>query len=178
MLMSFSEEQENFLGNDKHLKVLRKAIESENMAVWNEFSSSLGPHFKADLRGADLQGQTLCGINLRGARLDEVCFDGCDLSSADLTGAVLNGATFRGATLNATKMKVPVRVKAKVKAVETTEAPESPDIRRRKRMAAMQESAEALLAERQKNQQAQDELHARIKEKNRGSAFRNNNDDN
>lgn len=171
--MPFAEDQERFLGNDKHLKVLKKAMESDNVAQWNEFAASLGPHFKADLRGADLSGQNLSGINLRGARLDEVSFDQSDLSFADLTGAVLTGATFRESVLKSTKMKAPVRVKTAKSADSAAPAPqENPLQRRRRRLAAMQEQAEALLEERKKKQEAQDALHAKVKEKNRGTTFR------
>lgn len=170
--MAFSDEQERFLGNDKHFKVLKKAMESDNVGQWNEFAASLGPHFRADLRGADLTGQNLSGINLRGARLDDVCFDQCDLSFADLTGAVLTGATFRESVLKSTKMKAPVKVKTAKAAVNTAaETAESPEIRRRRRLAAMQEQAEALLVERKKKQEAQEALLAKVKEKNRGTMF-------
>ena len=164
--------EEDFLGNDKHYKVLRKALLEKNISLWNEFSASLGPRFRADLRGMNLEGQNLAGIHLVGARLEGTCFDKADLTGADLTGATLMGATFREAVLSGTRLKAPTRVVVHKKTVENPETLD-PETRRRLKIERMQEQAEGFLLERAKKEAALVKQKALVKAKNNPSPFWN-----
>jgi hypothetical protein len=165
-------QQENFIGNDKHLKVLLQASQARDPALWNDFSSSMGPRFRADLRGADLQGAYLAGMKLTGARLEGARLDNADLSGADLTGSELTGTSFRDANLTGAKLKLPqarIRIVAKKPEIDVND----PEARRRRRMDNLERSAQALLKDRLSKQKAQKEQGERTKAKNSPSPFAN-----
>jgi len=169
---TMADAEEDFSGNDKHYKVLRKALSENNIAVWNDFSASMGPRFRADLRGIWLQGRNLVGIKLVGAKLDGACLDGADLSGADLTGATLVGATFRDAKLEGTRLKAPSKVTVRSKAVENPETLD-PDTRRRLKIDRMQEQARGFLEDRAKKEAALVKQKAQVKARNNPSPFSN-----
>ena len=164
--------EEDFSGNDKHYKVLRKALSENNIAAWNEFSASMGPRFRADLRGMKLEGRNLAGIKLVGARLDGACLDRADLSGADLTGASLVGVTFREANLEGTRLKAPSKVTVRSKSVENPEKLD-PETRRRLKIERMQEQAKDFLEDRAKKEAALVKQKAQVKARNNPSPFSN-----
>ncbi|MBF9018038.1 MULTISPECIES: pentapeptide repeat-containing protein [unclassified Oceanispirochaeta] len=107
-------EQPDFVGNERQLKILQKALEEENILIWNKFNNSNGPRFKANLKGINLSGLKLKEINLnranltaadltatdlRFAKMEEVMLSGANLENADLRGANLNGADLSGSSL-------------------------------------------------------------------------------
>ena len=47
-------DQTGFTGNERQLKVLIKALEEENILIWNKFNKQNGPRFKANLKGVNL----------------------------------------------------------------------------------------------------------------------------
>ena len=167
-----AEAQEDFIGNDKHYKVLRKALSQNDIGVWNTFAASMGPRFKADLRGIRLTGAQLAGARLAGARLDGACLDEADLTGADLTGASLIGATLRDAKIDQAKIKSPARVKIKVKAAPP-QNPETldPETRRRLKIERAQEAAREFLEERAKKEAVEERRRAQIKARNNPSPF-------
>lgn len=167
-----AEAQEDFLGNDKHYKVLRKALLQNDIEVWNSFAASMGPRFRADLRGMQLTGCRLAGAKLAGAKLDGACLDEADLTGADLTGASLVGATLREARLDGTKIKSPARVKVRVRSA-LPDHPETldPDTRRRLKIERSQEQAREFLEDRAKKEAAQARQKAQIKARNNPSPF-------
>ena len=167
-----AEPQEDFSGNDKHYKVLRKALSENDISLWNQFAASMGPRFKADLRGMRLEGKNLAGIKLTGARLDGACLDGADLSGADLTGASLVGATFREAKLEGTKLKNPSKVTVRSKSVENPET-QDPETRRRLKIERMQDQAREFLVDRAKKEAALVKQKAQVKARNNPSPFSN-----
>jgi hypothetical protein len=112
-------DQENFIGNDRHLKVLAKAIAEQDMEVWNRFCHSMGPGFSPDLRGIDLTGAPLHGANFRRARLQNAKLCEADLSKANFFEAKLIGASLKGAVLKGAKIKV----KPKVRTTEANKIP-------------------------------------------------------
>jgi len=165
--------EEDFSGNDKHYKMLRKALQEKDIALWNDFAASMGPRFRADLRGMDLSGQDLSGVKLCGAKLDKACLDGANLTGADLSEATLTGATLREAILSGTRMKVPVKVTVrKPPAVEMVDL--DPEARRRRKLDIQREQAMAFLEDSKKKEQALAEQKARVKAKNNPSPFTNN----
>ena len=164
--------EEDFTGNDKHYKVLRKALLENNITAWNEFSASMGPRFRADLRGMRLNGRNLAGIKLVGARLDGACLDGADLSGADLTGASLAGVTFRDAKLEGTRLKAPTKVKVRSKTIENPETLD-PETRRRLKIERSQEQARDFLEDRAKKEAALIRQKAQVKARNNPSPFSN-----
>jgi len=166
-----AEAQEDFSGNDKHYKVLRKALSDNNIAAWNEFAASMGPRFRADLTGIRLEGRNLAGAKLTGARLDGACLDGADLTGADLTGASLTGATFRDAKLDGTRLKSP-KVTVRSKAVENPETLD-PETRRRLKIEKMQDQAREFLEDRAKKEAALERQKAQVKARNNPSPFTN-----
>jgi uncharacterized protein YjbI with pentapeptide repeats len=166
-----AEALEDFRGNDKHYKVLRKALLENDIGIWNTFASSMGPRFRADLRGMLLTGCNLAGARLAGARLDGACLDEADLTGTDLTGASLVGATLRDAKLDQTKMKTPARVVVKIKTSRPDTAQLDPDARRRLKIERSQEAAREFLEERAKKEAAQERQRAQIKARNNPSPF-------
>ena len=164
--------EEDFSGNDKHYKVLRKALKEKNMALWNEFATSAGPYFRADLRGMDLSGQDLTGAQLRGARLEKTNFDRANLSAADLTDASLTGASLRDAILEGTRLKVETRVKVRrTVAIDPTQL--DPEARRHRKLEQQRTQAVAFLEESKKKELALAAQKARVKAKNTPSPFTN-----
>ncbi len=166
-----AEEQEDFSGNDKHYKVLHKALSENNIGLWNEFAASMGPRFRADLKGIRLDGRNLAGAKLTGARLDGACLDGADLSGADLTGASLTGVTFRDAKLEGTKLHSP-KVTVRSKSVENPETLD-PETRRRLKIERMQDQAREFLEDRAKKEAALERQKAQVKARNNPSPFTN-----
>ena len=167
-----AEAEEEFSGNDKHYKVLRKALLENDISLWNEFAASMGPRFKADLRGIRLDGCNLTGAKLTGAKLDGACLDGADLSGADLTGASLAGASFRDAKLEGTRLKSAVKITVRSKSVENPEALD-PDTRRRLKIERMQDQAREFLEDRAKKEAALERQKAQVKARNNPSPFTN-----
>jgi uncharacterized protein YjbI with pentapeptide repeats len=167
-----AEAQEDFSGNDKHYKVLRKALSENNISHWNDFAASMGPRFRADLRGMRLEGANLAGIKLTGAKLDGACLDGADLSGADLTGASLVGVTFRDARLDGTKLKSPAKVTVRSKSVTNPET-QDPETRRRLKIERMQDQAREFLVDRAKKEAALEKQKAQVKARNNPSPFSN-----
>jgi uncharacterized protein YjbI with pentapeptide repeats len=167
-----AEAQEDFSGNDKHYKVLRKALSENNIALWNEFSASMGPRFRADLRGMHLGGCQLAGVKLVGAKLEGACLDGADLTGADLTGATLTGATFRDAKLEGTKLKSAAKITVRSKSVENPETLD-PETRRRLKIERMQDQAKEFLVDRAKKEAALERQKAQVKARNNPSPFSN-----
>jgi hypothetical protein len=168
-----AESQEDFSGNDKHYKMLHKALREKDMSLWNDFAAAAGPRFRADLRGMDLSGQDLTGALLRGARLEQVNFDRANLTGADLSEATMTGASLREAVLEGTRMKVPVKVSA-VKAAPPAMADLDPEARRRRKLESQREQAVAFLESSKKKEEALAEQKARVKAKNNPSPFTNN----
>lgn len=162
--------EEDFNGNDKHYKMLRKALSENDISVWNAFAASMGPGFRADLRGIRLKGQNLKGIKLTGARLEGACLDGADLTDADLTGASLTGATFRDAILGGTKLKGPAKITVRSKAPENPEALD-PETRRRLKIEKMQNQAREFLEDRAKKEAALVRQKAQVKARNNPFPF-------
>ena len=164
--------QEDFIGNDKHYKMLRKALSENDIGIWNTFAASMGPRFRADLRGMSLAGAGLAGVQLAGARLDGACLDEADLTGANLIGASLVGATLREAKLEQAKIKAPARVKVKVKA-SLPDRPEQldPETRRRLKIERAQEQAREFLEERAKKEAAEERRRAQVKARNNPSPF-------
>ena len=167
-----AEAEEEFSGNDKHYKVLRKALSENDISLWNEFAASMGPRFKADLRGIRLEGCNLSGAKLTGAKLDGACLDGANLSGADLTGASLAGASFREAKLEGTRLKSAVKITVRSKSVENPEALD-PDTRRRLKIERMQDQAREFLVDRAKKEAALEKQKAQVKARNNPSPFAN-----
>ncbi len=167
-----AEAQEDFSGNDKHYKVLRKALAENDISLWNDFAASMGPRFKADLRGIVLLGKNLAGAKLTGAKLDGACLDGADLSGADLTGASLTGASFREAKLDGAKLKTPAKVTVRSKSVENPEMMDS-ETRRRLKIERMQDQAKEFLEDRAKKEAALVRQKAQVKARNNPSPFSN-----
>lgn len=168
-----AETLEDFSGNDKHYKVLRKALSENDISVWNDFAASMGPRFKADLRGIRLEGKNLAGAKLTGARLEGACLDGADLTGADLTDASLTGATFRDAKLDGTpKLKSQVKVTVRSKAVANPETLD-PETRRRLKIERMQEQAREFLEDKAKKEVALEKQKAQVKARNNPSPFTN-----
>jgi len=163
-------EVEDFNGNDKHYKVLRKALVENDISVWNDFAASMGPRFKADLRGISLQGKNLRGIKLTGAKLEGACLDGADLTDADLTGAALSGATFRDAVLEGTRLRAPVKITVRSKSPENPETLD-PETRRRLKIERMQEQAREFLEDKAKKEAALVRQKAQVKARNNPSPF-------
>lgn len=161
-----------FSGNDRHFKALRKALSDKNIQLWNEFSASMGPRFRADLRGMDLSGCDLAGARLTYARLEGACFDGADLRGADFTGATLTGATFREARLEGARLKTPAQVRVRSKAVDNPETLD-PETRRRLKIERMQEQALDFLQDRARKAEAQRREKERVKVRNNPSPFTN-----
>lgn len=169
-----ADSQDDFSGNDKHFKVLRNALSEKDISIWNAFSASMGPRFRADLRGINLAGQDLSGAKLVGARLDGACLDGANLTGADLTGASLTGASLRDAKLDGTpKLKNKVVVRSKT-AVSTE--PQDPDTRRRIKIERMQEQARDFLVDKAKKEAALERQKAHVKARNNPSPFSNDSD--
>ncbi len=161
-MSSPSSEQEQFIGNDKHLKVLRQASQAHNASLWHDFIATMGPRFRADLRGADLQGFWLVGFRLAGAHLD-----GANLSDADLTGADLSRASLRGARLQKAVLTNTKLSPTKVKVVASREEqPLDETQRRRSRLEKLEQSAQALLKDREQQQEALRAQQARVRAKN------------
>ena len=71
------------MANEKHLKVIKEAIEENVVAIWNRWREE-NPDVYPDLSGANLSGADLYYVDLSNT----------NLSSADLHGAVLAGANF------------------------------------------------------------------------------------
>lgn len=161
--------EENFNGNDKHYKMMRKAAAAADMRIWNEFCASMGPFFKADLRGIHLQGAVLRGALLVGARLDDACLDQADLTGADLTGATLTGASFREAILERAKITVPGKVK--IRAKTTTQESTDPEIRRRQKIENQQTMAREFLKDQAKKAEALAQQQAAVKARNNPFPF-------
>jgi hypothetical protein len=166
-----ADSQEDFSGNDKHYKVLRKALSENDISIWNTFAASMGPRFKADLRGIRLEGKNLAGAKLSGARLDGACLDGADLTGADLTGASLTGASFRDAKLDGTP-KVKAKVVIRTKSAENPETLD-PETRRRLKIERMQEQARDFLIDKAKKEAALERQRAQVKARNNPSPFTN-----
>lgn len=166
-----AQDEEDFRGNDKHYKVLRKALSEKDIGVWNTFAASMGPRFRADLRGMELSGCNLAGARLAGARLDGACLDEADLAGADLTGASLIGATLRDAKFDQTKITTPARVKVKVKTSRPNPETLDADTRRRLKIERSQEAAREFLEDRAKKEAAAARQKAQIKAKNNPSPF-------
>lgn len=165
------EAQEDFQGNDKHYKMLHKALSENDISIWNKFAASMGPRFRADLRGIRLEGRNLAGAKLTGARLEGACLDGADLTGADLTGASLTGASLREAKLVGTpKLKNQVKVTARKTEPESTD----PEVRRRRKIEGMQERAKEFLEERARKEQALEKQKAQVRARNNPSPFTNN----
>ncbi|MDC7241977.1 MAG: pentapeptide repeat-containing protein [Spirochaetales bacterium] len=98
-------EQPKFVGNERQLKILQKALEEDNILIWNKFNNSNGPRFKANLKGINLSGLELKEINFSRANLSGANLYGTDLrfaklDEADLSGATLESADLRNANLN------------------------------------------------------------------------------
>lgn len=168
-----AEPTEEFSGNDKHYKVLRKALAENNISVWNDFAASMGPRFRADLRGIRLEGKNLAGAKLAGARLDGACLDGADLTGADLTDASLTGATFREAKLDGTpRLRNQVKVRVRTKTVENPETLD-PETRRRLKIERMQEQAREFLEDKAKKELALQKQRAQVKARNNPAPFTN-----
>jgi uncharacterized protein YjbI with pentapeptide repeats len=163
-------EAEDFNGNDKHYKVLRKALSENDISHWNSFAASMGPKFRADLRGIRLAGQNLRGIKLTGARLEGACLDGADLTGADLTGASLTGATFRDAVLDGAKLKGPSKITVRTKSPENPESLD-PETRRRLKIEKMQSQAKEFLEDRAKKEAALVKQKAQVKARNNPFPF-------
>jgi uncharacterized protein YjbI with pentapeptide repeats len=166
-----AEAHEDFRGNDKHYKVLRKALSENDIGVWNTFAASMGPRFRADLKGMVLAGCNLAGARLAGARLDGACLDEADLTGADLTGASLVGATLRDAKFDQTKLKTPARIRVKVKTSRPDADHLDPETRRRLKIERSQEAAREFLEDRAKKEAAAARQKAQIKERNNPSPF-------
>jgi hypothetical protein len=168
-----AEPQEDFSGNDKHYKVLRKALQENDISIWNDFSASMGPRFRADLRGIRLEGKNLAGAKLTGARLDGACLDGADLTGADLTDATLTGATFRDAKLDGTpRLKSQAKVTVRTKVAPQPESLD-PETRRRLKIERMQEQAREFLVDKAKKEVALEKQKAQVKARNNPSPFTN-----
>lgn len=168
-----AEAQEDFSGNDKHYKVLRKALQENDISIWNDFAASMGPRFKADLRGIRLEGKNLAGAKLTGARLDGACLDGADLTGADLTDASLTGATFREAKIDGTpRLKSQMKVTVRTKSVQNPETLD-PDTRRRLKIERMQEQAREFLVDKAKKEIALEKQKAQVRARNNPSPFTN-----
>ncbi|WP_053228000.1 pentapeptide repeat-containing protein [Spirochaeta cellobiosiphila] len=156
-------EQDNFIGNGKHLKVLLDCIEKSDVSIWNSFVRKQGPYFKADLKGLILEAEALAKINLRFARLQGAFFKQCDLTGAnfsgsDITDATFNscnlsGANFGGVNIKAASFEdtelrgIVLGRKVKVKAIPKTKIPDDLDkddpLWRKLKQLEMQESAVA-----------------------------------
>lgn len=170
---TMAESQEEYSGNEKHYKVLRKALSENNISHWNEFAASMGPRFRADLRGIRLEGKNLAGIKLVGARLEGACFDGADLTGADLTDASMTGASFRDAKLDGTpRLKNQAKVTVRSKSVENPETLD-PETRRRLKIERMQEQARDFLVDKAKKEAALERQKAQVKARNNPSPFSN-----
>ncbi len=154
--------QDQFIGNDKHLKVLRQASEAKDASLWHQFINSMGPRFRADLRGADLEGFWLVGFRLIGARLDGANLIKADLTEADLTRASLGGAKLQDAVLTRTKLS-PTKVKVIANREQT---PLDETQRRRLRLEKLEKSAQALLKDREQKEEALKAQQARVRAKN------------
>jgi uncharacterized protein YjbI with pentapeptide repeats len=165
-----AEAVEEFNGNDKHYKVLHKALAENDISLWNAFAASMGPRFKADLRGIRLNGKNLKGIKLAGAKLDGACFDGADLTGADFTGATLVGATFRDATLEGTRLKGPTKITVRSKSPDNPETLD-PETRRRLKIERMQDQAREFLVDRAKKEAALVKQKAQVKARNNPFPF-------
>jgi|GEM_PF-1651777 len=170
---TMADANENFDGNDKHYKVLRQALHEDDITVWNEFAASMGPRFRADLRGIQLNGADLRGAKLTGARLENACLDNADLTDADLTGASLTGASFRNATLSR-----PPRLSSKARVTIRSDRPVAveslpPEVRRQRRIDQMQQTAKDFLEEKAQKEAALERQKAQVKARNNPSPFQN-----
>jgi hypothetical protein len=88
-------EQPDFFGNERQLKMIKRALEEENIIIWNKFNLSNGPLFKANLKGINLSGLELKEINLTRANLT-----GANLVETDLRFAKLENAQLSKADLS------------------------------------------------------------------------------
>jgi len=86
-------EQENFIGNERQLKLLLKAIRENDIPQWNNFVKSSGKYFVANLTGINLSYLNLKEINLKGANLVGANLEGCNLTRANLERTKLMKAT-------------------------------------------------------------------------------------
>ena len=104
------EGQEDFIGNEKHLKVLLKASEKKDISIWNNYVAEQGEGFVAYLVRASLNNAILTKANLNGAWLNNAKLDGtvlweAELNKAQLFGAELNGAILRKTELNGADLR-------------------------------------------------------------------------
>jgi uncharacterized protein YjbI with pentapeptide repeats len=97
-------EQPDFVGNERQLKILQKALEEENILIWNKFNNSNGPRFKANLKGINLSGLTLREIDLNRANLATSNFADADLRYAKLEHAILCSANLENADLRGSNL--------------------------------------------------------------------------
>lgn len=93
-----------FRGNDKHFKILRKAISEGDISAWNRFARESGSAFRARLAGVNLADFDIREANLRNADFTGAVLSRCRLTRADLSGARLKGARLDGADLTGARL--------------------------------------------------------------------------
>jgi len=189
-------DQDNFIGNGKHLKVLLEAVEKNDVTVWNSFVHKQGPYFKADLRGVAVEAEDLAKINLRYARLQKAVFKQCDLTKANfekadivdaefntcnLSGASFVGCNLKTASFEDTELKgIILGRKIKVKAVKKTVIPEGLEkdeaLWRKLKQQELQERAIAYNEESRKQEEKKRRAEEEHKKKRESPLFELNED--
>jgi len=87
-------EQPNFKGDKRDLRMIKKAIEAQDPAIWNNWKVDKKPN----LTGIDLHGEILHGFDFQFTNLEDTNFAGCKMTTR-FDHAKLNGSNFSGAFL-------------------------------------------------------------------------------
>ena len=95
---------DKFRGNPRHLSLLTRAVESDDIASWNTLVRKGGAAFRPRLAGADLAGMEMGEIRLDGADLSDADLSDAVLSRANLSNARLRGSNLSGADLTAARL--------------------------------------------------------------------------
>jgi hypothetical protein len=165
-------EQENFIGNDRHLKILAKAIAAGDMEVWNRFCHSMGPGFSPDLRGIDLSGASLKGANFRRARLQNADLSQADLTQAIFFGAKLTGASLKNATLKGAKIKVKLKAHTSTPSKIPEDVLKDPMKKKFFKLRQIENAAKALLEEKKLAERKKDLEKRRSLQRRKSGFFR------
>ena len=98
-------EQENFEGNEEHLKMLLKSIKEKNISLWNRYCEEQGNGFHADLKNAKIRDCFLDGVHLINADLTRIKLTNVKIRDAMLSGALLEQANLKGSIFSKSIMK-------------------------------------------------------------------------
>lgn len=97
--MIFSIEQPEFRGNSEHLTLLIKAIEKEDVTIWNGWRND-NPEIIPDLSGAYITNVgNLNGINFKNVVLQYASFNKSILMEADFSESDCEGSGFNDSVL-------------------------------------------------------------------------------